>query len=93
LRVRQLLAAAVAALGPAFAAAEEPTKRPDWDQKQAVKKVKEVLAVEEKGELPWDKIGWLDDPKKAAERAEEEQKPLFVYFFLKKNVGPAAAPC
>jgi hypothetical protein len=86
-------AVAICGIAGQFSIAEEPAKRPDWDQKKAVQKVKEVLAVEEKGELPWDKIAWLDDAKAAVEKAKKEEKPLFVYFFLKKNVGPMNAPC
>lgn len=91
----RILAAAVAAAGlcPALALGAEPARRPDWDQKRAVEKVKEVIALEKKGELPWDKIAWQTDPAAAAALARKEQKPIFVYFYLKKNVGPAAAPC
>lgn len=82
-------------LGLAFAQepTKEPTKRPDWDQKKAVEIVKGFVAQEEKGDLAWDKIAWKTDPGEAAALAQKEQKPIFVYFFLKKNVGPAAAPC
>jgi hypothetical protein len=94
LRVRKLFTlAAAATLGAACAVGEEPAKRPDWDQKKAVEKVQAVLAVEEKGDLPWDQIAWETDPKTAAGRAEKERKPVFVYFYLKKSVGPASAPC
>ena len=85
--------AALAVLCPAFALGEEPAKRPDWDQKKAVKMVKGVVAQEEKGDFAWDKIAWKTDPAKAAALAQKEQGPIFVYFFVKKNVGPAAAPC
>lgn len=92
-RQRLWAAVAVAVLGPAAARGEDPPKRPDWDQKKAVEKVKDVLALEEKGELPWDRIAWQTDPAAALARAKKEGKPVFVYFYLKKNVGPAAAPC
>ena len=88
-----LTVAALAVLCPAFALGEEPAKRPDWDQKKAVEMVKGLVAQEEKGEFDWDKIDWKTDPAEAAALAQKEQKPIFVYFFLKKNVGPAAAPC
>ena len=94
MHARILMAAvASAVLGPALVLGDDPVKRPDWDQKKAVEKLKDVLALEEKGQLPWDEIAWLTDPAAAAARAKTEQKPIFVYFFLKKNVGPAAAPC
>ncbi len=88
-----LTVAALAALCPAFALGEEPAKRPDWDQKKAVEIVKGFVAQEEKGDFDWDKIAWKTDSAEAAALARKEQKPIFVYFFLKKNVGPAAAPC
>ncbi len=74
------------------AVAQEPAKRPTWDQKKAAEKVKRIIALEAKGQ-PWDKIAWQTDPAKAAALAKKEQKPIFVFFFLKKNVGPATAPC
>ncbi len=74
------------------ASAQEVPKRPEWDQKKAVEKVKQLIALEEKGQA-WDKIAWQTDPAKAAALAKKEQKPIFVFFFLKKNVGPATAPC
>ena len=92
MNVRCLFLVAVAAcMSPGFTAAQE--KRPDWDQKKAAEKVKGILALEEKGDLPWDKIAWQTDPAKAAAQAEKEGKPIFVFFFLKKDVGPANAPC
>ena len=75
---------------PAFALAQE--KRPDWDQKKATEIVKGIVALEEKGDLPWDKIAWQTDPAKAAALAQKEGKPIFVFFFLKKDAGPANAP-
>lgn len=88
--VLTLPAFAVLFLGAAVA--QESTQRPDWDQKKAVEKVKRLIALEEQGQ-PWDKIAWQTDPAKAAALAKKEQKPLFVYFFLKGHVGPAVAPC
>lgn len=73
-------------------ATAEPPKRPEWDQKKAVEKVKGIIALEEK-ELAWDKIAWQTDPAKAAALAKEQQKPIFVFFFLKKDAGPVTAPC
>jgi hypothetical protein len=72
---------------------EAPKKRPPWDQAEAVRRVKGVLELESSGKRPWDDIGWETDAKQAAERATQEKKPLFVFFFLKKNIGPADAPC
>lgn len=92
--VRVLLTLAVIAMLSFLAAsAQEPAKRPEWDQKKAVEKVKKLLDGEEKGDLPWDKIAWKTDPAEVAALAQKEQKPIFVFFFLKKDVGPANAPC
>ena len=92
MNVRCLFLVAVAVcMSPGFTAAQE--KRPDWDQKKAAEKVKGILALEGKGDLPWDKIAWETDPAKAAALAQKEGKPIFVFFFLKKDVGPANAPC
>ena len=92
MNVRRLLMGALAfCLSPAFAQAQE--KRPDWDQKKAAERVKGIIALEEKGDLPWDKIAWQTDPVKAAALAQKEGKPIFVFFFLKKDAGPANAPC
>ena len=75
------------------AIAQESAKRPEWDHKKAIEKVKGIIALEEKGEMPWDNIEWKTDPAEAAALAEKEQKPIFVFFFLKKKVGPVGAPC
>ena len=72
--------------------AQETPKRADWDQKKAVEIVKKVVALEEGGQ-PWDKIKWKTDVAEAVALAQKEQKPLFVFFFLKKDVGPVGAPC
>ena len=94
MHARTFLTLAVSAfLFLGLASAQEPAKRLDWDQKKAVEMVKGLVAQEEKGDLAWDKIAWKTDPGEAAALAQKEQKPIFVYFFLKKNVGPAAAPC
>ena len=86
-----LNAALFACIASGFVAAQE--KRPEWDQKKAAKLVKGLIALEEKGDLPWDKIAWQTDPVKAAALAKKESKPIFVFFFLKKDAGPANAPC
>jgi hypothetical protein len=78
---------------PGSSSAQEPAKRAEWDQKKAVERIKQLITLEEKGELPWDKIAWKTDPAEAAALAQKEQKPIFVFFFLKKDVGPANAPC
>ena len=85
--------AMIAFLVQGVAIAQKPPKRPEWDQKKAVETVKSVLAMEVKGDTPWDKIAWKTDPAEAVAAAQKEQKPIFVFFFLKKNVGPANAPC
>ena len=64
-----------------------------WDQSKAVEIVKGVIACEEKGDHPWDRIPWHTEPGDAVAIAQKEQKPLFLFFFLKKNTGPAQAPC
>jgi hypothetical protein len=63
-----------------------------WDQSKAKSKVANVLKVEQTGE-PWDKIPWLTDPDKAVEQANRDDKPVFVFFYLAKKVGPPSAPC
>ena len=87
-----LTLAVIAFFLPSFASSQETAKRPEWDQKKAVEKVKQLIAQEETGQ-PWDKIAWKTDPAEAAALAQKEQKPIFVFFFLKKNVGPVGAPC
>lgn len=64
-----------------------------WDQERAVATVNEVIAIEQESEIPWDKIEWKTDPHEVASLARKEQKPIFVYLYLKKNVGPPKAPC
>jgi len=89
--VKFVVGLAVSCLVAAVVLAEEPTRRV-WDQEKAVANVERVLAMEAEGQ-PWDKIAWETDAAKAVARAEAENKPIFVYLFLKKKVGPAAAPC
>ena len=92
-----LTVAGIALLCPAFAVGEEPAKRPEWDQKKAVEMIKQARAVEEAGQpFAWDKIAWMTDADKAVARAQKENKPIFVFFFLANpgpSNGPAAAPC
>jgi hypothetical protein len=87
-----LALASMAAVFPLFAFAQEQVKRPEWDQKKAVETVRRVTELEGKGQ-PWDKIAWTADADEAVTRAQQENKPIFVFFFLQKNAGPAAAPC
>lgn len=78
-------------LCPRVAFSGERPGRPHWDQKKAVEMVKKTTEREEKGR-PWNDIAWLTDVDAAVARAQKENKPIFVYFFVKKG-GPAAAPC
>lgn len=79
-------------LGP-LTWAEEKEKRPEWDQEKAVAMVKALIAKEDRGEFDWDKIAWKTNAKEVVALAQKEQKPIFVYFFLKGEVGPKEAPC
>jgi hypothetical protein len=88
-----LAAAVMVGVCATAAIGQESAKQLEWDQAKAIQKVKELIALEETGDFPWEKIAWQTDPNKAAALAQKEQKPIFVYFFLKRNVGPAAAPC
>ena len=92
MRQRVFLALGISVILTSSAISQE-AKRPAWDQKQAVEKVKSILATEEKGELPWDKIAWKTDAAEAAALAGKDQKPIFVFLYLKKAIGPANAPC
>ncbi len=87
-----LILATFTVLFPHAAFSQQLTKRPEWDQEKAVAKVQAVLNLEKQGQ-PWDRVPWMTDVDQAIARASKESKPIFVYFFLKKNVGPAAAPC
>lgn len=64
-----------------------------WNQEVARQKVMQVIEQERDGDFAWDKINWLTDPQEAHRVATREKKPIFVFFFLKKDVGPKAAPC
>lgn len=72
---------------------QDNKKKRKWDQKEALERVKEVLAQEAKEDFAWDNISWGTDVDKAVARSQKEQKPIFLYFFLKGKVGPAKAPC
>lgn len=63
-----------------------------WDQTEAKRRVQRVLDIEKSGQ-PWDKIAWRGNVADAEAEAKRTGKPLFVYFYLKKSAGPAAAPC
>jgi len=67
--------------------------RPEWNQKKAEKIVGAVLDQEKNGDFAWDKIAWHTDAEKVAKFAAKQGKPIFVYLYLKKDVGPKAAPC
>lgn len=73
-------------------AAPPEAGRPRWDQAAAEAKVRRVLEIERKGQ-PWDQIAWQTDPTKAGEAARRENKPVLVYFYLRKAAGPPTAPC
>lgn len=64
----------------------------EWDQVKAREKVRQVLEIESAGQ-PWDRIPWLTDPKAAAAEAKRRDRPIFVFFYLAKQPGQAAAPC
>lgn len=87
-----VLALPIACIVPSAVVAQEAGKSRVWDHDQAVAQVEHVLAVEKKGR-PWNEIAWLKDVDEATKRANAEQKPLFVYVFLRKDVGPVDAPC
>ncbi len=67
--------------------------RQNWNQEEAAKRVQSVITQEEANDFRWDKIDWLVDAKLAASRAQAEHKPILLYFFLKGDAGPKAAPC
>ena len=73
--------------------ADDDSKRPEWDQEQAIAKVKSLIAKEDAEDFAWDAIQWMTDKEAAVERARQEQKPIFLYFFLKGNSGPVKASC
>lgn len=68
-------------------------ERAPWDQEKAEQTVNEVLILEKAGKKPWDEINWETDPTAAVERSRRENKPLFLFLFMKKDVGPPDAPC
>lgn len=63
-----------------------------WDQQRAVEIVRGMLETEASGQ-PWDKIEWRTDADDAVAEARREDRPLLVYFYLRKPVGPDDAPC
>jgi hypothetical protein len=63
-----------------------------WDQKAAVARVKQVLAIEQQGQ-PWDDVSWELNAAAAVRRATREQKPILVFFYLSKQRSKSAAPC
>ena len=63
-----------------------------WDQEAAKKRVQAVLDLEEQGR-PWDDISWLTSVKKVEEEAKRQNKPVFIFVFLKTDVGPKDATC
>ncbi len=67
--------------------------RQSWNQEEAVRRVQSVITQEEANDFRWDKIDWLVDAKLAASRSQAEHKPILLYFFLKGDIGPKAAPC
>lgn len=91
MRTATVLLACCAAIVFASASPSAAQERPTWDQARAVARVKAMLAEEAKGQ-PWDQIPWLTDVEAAVARAQAEDKPLFVYWYVDKG-GPKAAPC
>ena len=77
----------------AISVSAQAGERREWNQKKAEKIVKAVVEKENKSDFGWDQIKWNTDAEKAAKLAHETGKPIFVYFYLKKDVGPKAAPC
>lgn len=67
--------------------------RQKWDQSQATQIVQRVLELEKKGELPWDAIAWKTDAGEAVAAAQQENKSILLFVYLKKHTGPAQAPC
>jgi hypothetical protein len=76
---------------PPQAIKAQDSPRPVWDQKRAIEVVKKVKQFE-RDHPDWDKINWLKDSAKAAEEAKRQNKPIFVFWYVKKG-GPASAPC
>lgn len=70
----------------------QAAKRPQWDQKKARSAVEKITQLEQTQRRPWDNIAWLTDVDAAVARARKENKPILLYFFVKKG-GPSTAPC
>jgi hypothetical protein len=87
-----LSVAGIGLLVAGFALCQQPAGRPEWDQQKAIELIKKVAAVEESGQ-PWDDIAWLTDADEAVAQARKEDRPLFVWAFVRGTRGPAAAPC
>ena len=64
-----------------------------WNQKKAVDIVNSCIAQEQAGDFAWDEINWIADPQEAVRVSQKMNKPIFLFFFLKKDVGPKEAPC
>lgn len=63
-----------------------------WDQEAARQKVQATLDLEKTGQ-PWNDIDWMTSIEEAESMARKEDKPVFVFVFLRKPVGPKEAPC
>lgn len=70
--------------------AQEKSPR-KWDQAKGKKLVEKTLAVEKQGSS-WDKIKWSTNVNEVVAKAKKEDKPIFVYWYVKAG-GPAKAPC
>jgi len=70
-------------------AQDKPTRR--WDQAKGEQLVEKTLAVEKQG-TDWDRIPWSTDVDAVVAQAQQEDKPIFVYWYVKAG-GPATAPC
>ena len=83
----------VLALAFCLSAVASAEDRPAWDQGRAVAKVQQVLDVEAAGRA-WNDIAWVTDAATAACRAKAENRPILVWFYLRKEAtGPRDAPC
>jgi hypothetical protein len=87
-----LVTVAAAVLLPQERDKERSGERPVWDQVKARAKVEHALRIERQG-TPWNRVPWLTDPAKAAAEAKRTRRPVLVFFYLAKPVGPPAAPC
>ena len=63
-----------------------------WDQEAARQKVQAVLDLEQQGR-PWNDIPWLTSIKAAEYAAKQKNKPIFLFLYIKKPVGPKDAQC